>query len=166
MEPFMFILMYIYTCISWFICKSLAFIIFPFCILLFLILNILPFRFFFPILEDFIIFLTSLRMYAQIPFKFAYILITHKCYSLLANIILHIKDWSVSALLRLATMLALLILLVVIFTKPRAHLASVTGIWVVCLQITFEKNSPSNFSLCQQLWYCSSRWNSSYLKNW
>ena len=115
MGPFMFILMYIYTCISWFICKSLAFIIFPFCILLFLILNILPFRF---------IFLTSLRMYAQIPFKFAYILITYKFYNLLANIIWHIKDWSVSALLRLVTMLALLILLGVIFTKTRAHQAS------------------------------------------
>ena len=57
-------------------------------------------------------------MYAQIPFKFAHILITRKFYSLLANIILHIKDWSVSALLRLVTMLALLILLDDIHKNP------------------------------------------------
>ena len=111
MDSFMFILKYIYTCISWFICKSLAIILFPFCISLFLILNILPFRFFFPILDDFTIFLTTFRMYAQVSFKFAHILIAHKFFGLLSDIKFYIKDWSGSTLLRLATMLALLILL-------------------------------------------------------
>ena len=106
--PLMYILTYIHTCISWLICKFLVLFFFPFCMALFLILNLLPFKFFFPVLDDFSIFHTTIHMYIQVSLKFAFIIITHNMGVFLSNLKMYTADWSLFMLLKLLTMLAYL----------------------------------------------------------
>ena len=102
----------IYTCLSWFICKCLAVIFFPFCMALFLILNLLfPFKSVFHVSDDFTIFQATIQMYIHVSINFAHIIISHNMLTLLSNVKIFTVDWSFSKLLRLATMLAYLVLL-------------------------------------------------------
>ena len=111
-EVLKYALNYTLNCISLLLCKALAYIFFPFCIVLFLILNLfVPLKFFIPVLEDFSIFHTTCNMYLQITFKFVQIIITHNMSALISNLKYYTADWTFFSLLRLATMLAYLILL-------------------------------------------------------
>ena len=78
---------------------------------LFLILNLLPFRPFFPILDDFSGFQTIILIYTQVSLKFVFIVISHNILALASKLKFYIADWTFSTLFRLATMLAFLILL-------------------------------------------------------
>ena len=71
-------LKYIHACLSWFLCKLLAIVSLPFCMALFLLLNFLPLRFFFPVLDDFSTFRITSHMYIKISLKFIYIILSHK----------------------------------------------------------------------------------------
>ena len=68
-------LMYIHTCVTVLIIKLLEFIFFPFCMVIFLTLNLLPFKLHFPILDEFTIFQTTSHVYIQMSLKFLYTLI-------------------------------------------------------------------------------------------
>ena len=103
-------LIYIQTCMS-FVSRCFAVIFFSFCMVLFLTLNILPFKFFFPILDDFSNFQTTFHIYIHVSLKFAYIILSHNMFTFFSNLKAHTADWSFSTLLRLVTMLAFLILL-------------------------------------------------------
>ena len=96
-------LKYIHTCILMFLCEFLAIVYFPFCLTIFLILNCIPLRFSFPILEDFSTFQMTTRMYCRISLKFLCILISHVFSALIG--------WSLSISFRIATMLKGLLLL-------------------------------------------------------
>ena len=60
-------LMHIHTCVTVLIIKLLEFIFFPFCMVIFLTLNLLPFKLLFPILDDFTIFQTTSHVYIHLP---------------------------------------------------------------------------------------------------
>ena len=79
-------LMHIYTCVSICISKFLEFIFFPFCMVLFLTLNLFPFKLLFPVSDDFTIFQTTSHVYIHISLKFAYIIISHNVFALLSNL--------------------------------------------------------------------------------
>ena len=99
------------SCPSVFIIKLLEFIFFPFCMVIFLSLNLLPFKLNFPILDKFTIFQTTSHVYMQISFKFVYIIISQNVFAFLSNLKAYFADWSFSMALRLLTMIFFLIVL-------------------------------------------------------
>ena len=60
-------LMHIHTCVTVLIIKLLEFIFFSFCMVIFLTLNLLPFKLHFPILDDFTTFQTTSHVYIHLP---------------------------------------------------------------------------------------------------
>ena len=77
----------------------------------FLLMNLRLLKLIFPVLDDFSSYHTVARMYIQVSLKFVHILITHNISTFLLKLKLFAVDWSFSTLLRLATILAFLILL-------------------------------------------------------
>ena len=96
---------------SWLFCKVVTYMFFSICMALFLILNLLPLRFYFPILDDFSVFRSIIAMYSHVSFKFAYIITRHNILAFVSKFKCFTEDWTLSTLFRLATMLAFLILL-------------------------------------------------------
>ena len=68
---------------------------------IFLSLNLLPFKLLFPILDDFTIFQTTSHVYIQIPLKFVYIIISQNVFAFLSNLKAYFADWSFSMSVRL-----------------------------------------------------------------
>ena len=95
------VLKYIHACISRFICQILDIIFFPFCMVLFLLLNFLPLRSYFPILDNFSTFRVAIQMYIQISIKFVYIILSYKTQFFIKTI----SDWFFSLPFKVATML-------------------------------------------------------------
>ena len=84
--------------------QSICLHLFPFCIILFIVLNLfVPLKFLIPVLEDFSTFLTTCNMYVQNTFKFVLIIITHNMSALTSsNLKYYTADWTSYTLLRLA----------------------------------------------------------------
>ena len=104
------VLTHIRTFLSQFLLRVLSFICFPFFMAIFLILNLLPFRFHFPVLGDFNNFQTTMFIYLQISLKFVFIVVSCKLLAILSKVRACAATCSFSVLLGIASMLALLIL--------------------------------------------------------
>ena len=78
---------------------------------IFLSLNLLPFKLLFPIWDDFTIFQTTSHVHIQISFKFVYIIISQNVFAFLSNLKAYFADWSFSMSVRLLPMLFFLIVL-------------------------------------------------------